>query len=264
MSSRMIFRPRFWVVAALTALGITTAASFVRAQAIGANTVTFGAGGSIPVRGTPLAQRGNGFAYSLPGPIYFGGFPKPAALMPSTPVLPKSLGQPSVTPQFNTLGGQGAIGTSGGAIGTSGGTSGGISGGISGGVSGGIGGIGGGVGGISGGISGGAAGIGGVAGGVGGGLQIVGQNFTNPAANLGFPQVPNPQSYIGGTAGGGITGTAIAGNSGFNGVAGGGQIGGITGSISGNGQVGGVTGIGGFGGGGIGGKGAGFAGANGS
>jgi hypothetical protein len=264
MSSRMIFRPRFWVAAALTALGVTTAASFVRAQtgnAIPANTVTFGAGGGIPVRGTPLAQRGNGFAYGLPGPPWFGGWMRPAALMPNTPVLPKSLGQPSVTPQFNTLGTQG--GTNNGAIGTSGSTAGGISGGVSGGVSGGIGGVGGGVGGVSGGISGGTSGGGGIASGAG--LSIAGQNFQNPTGNIGFPQVPNPQSYIGGFAGGGITGTGITGNAGFSGVAGGGQIGGVSGSISGNNQTaGGIAGIGGFGGGGIGGKGAGFAGANGS
>lgn len=249
MSSRVMFKARTWVVAALTALGVTTAVSFVRAQtgpAIPANTVTFGAGGGIPVRGTPLAQRGNGFAYSLPpGPVFFGAWMRPAPNMPSTPVVPRGLGQNPTPIQNNPFGSQSGQQMQGGALGQQGGQQGGI-----GGQQGGIGGIGGGQGGQQGGQQ------GGVSGGALGAavLAAQGQNFQNPTGNLGFVQLPNPQAYIGGFTGGQITGTGVVGGQQAQGQQGQQGIqGGIQGGIGG-----------GFGGGGIGGKGAGFAGANGS
>lgn len=257
MTSRVKSRARFWAIFALTALGITTAVSFVRAQvpppngpAVPANTVTFGSGAGVPVRGTPFNQRNAGFAYGLPGPPWFGAWMRPTQVMPGAPVLPKGFGQ-GVTPTFfnpsASAGGQqtaGALGSGGQAQG--GGQQQGQQGG--------------GIGGIGGGNAGGGGQLGG--GGISGGQQSLvaqGQNFQNPTGNLGFIQLPNPQGYIGGFTGGQITGSGVIGG-GQQGQQGGqqGQQGGF-----GGGQGGGFGG-GGFGGGGVGGKGAGFAGANGS
>jgi len=274
MTIRSLARPQVWTVAVLAALTLTTAVSFLRAQSVPANSVTFQPGAAIPVRGPRVDQRPVGYGYSLPGspPPFFGGFPKPVQIFPSNPRGRTSFPNGGVLPPTfsgaNGIAGsgqqtQGALGT-GGAQGVSGGAAG-ISGGgsISGGISGGIGGAAGisGGGSISGGggISGGALGGGSTGGQQGGTLVALGQNFQNPTGVLGFPQAP--VSYIGGFGGGGITGSGIAG---INGLSGGIQVSGISGA-GGVGGVGGISGAGGgFGGGGIGGKGVGFAGANGS
>src|SRR5262245_3969852 len=175
MESQMtnpMFRPRRWIALALGAVSVASVISFARA----ANTVTFQPGGGIPLRGVPFNLRPVGNSFSLPGPIFFGGFPQPVQNMPITPVLPQG-GVQGQTPGFNPgsqQGGQGiGGGISGGTSGISGGIGGGISGGI-GGIGGGIGGIGGGISGIGGGISGGIGGIGGGIGGIGGGIGGIG------------------------------------------------------------------------------------------
>src|SRR5205085_1901795 len=46
-------------------------------------------GGTLnPNRGMPFALRPQGNGYSLPGPIFFGGFPQPVQTMPIHPSYP--------------------------------------------------------------------------------------------------------------------------------------------------------------------------------
>src|SRR5215207_2400335 len=110
-----LFRPGRWVVLALGSVSVVTVASFSNAQfgAIpvtppfgnpppGANTVNFAPGAGIPLRGVPFQgfnragqgiQRPVNNSFSLPGPVFFGGFPTPVQNMPLAPTLPRGFGQ---------------------------------------------------------------------------------------------------------------------------------------------------------------------------